>query len=295
MEKKKIYFKSSFSKAKFELIKTRNKLFLKKKIPNPNFRDYQSILKNNKMINELKIKSLKIPYIKLKNFKQFYKTKSFSSIYLEGYSGDLILLNIGFKEIEFIKNFLFNYFNLLQKKIVWVKIDKFIFLKKLDDLKKKIKIKELEKCFNKKIFFMKKEIKEITYYPTGVCHGDLTLSNMILHKKNLFLIDFLQTYNDGILQDLSKIYQEFVLGWSSRNLSIHQKLRSKIISKKIIDKNFFKPFSNKILKHFHFEIMMTLFRIFPYVKKDDLLTIKWLINSVDNVYSLKKKNKFLIN
>ena len=42
---------------------------------------------------------------------------------------------------------------------------------------------------------------------------------MIIEKNKIYLIDFLKTYNDGIGQDLSKIYQEFILGWSSRNLN----------------------------------------------------------------------------
>ena len=122
-----------------------------------------------------------------------------------------------------------------------------------------------------------------------MCHGDLTLSNMILKKNKICLIDFLKTYNDGILQDLSKVYQEFVLGWSSRQLSEQEKLRSKIICKKIINKKFFDLFSKKILKHLHFEILMTLFRIFPYVNKNDYLTIKWLKNSINYVLKIKKQ------
>ena len=135
---------------------------------------------------------------------------------------------------------------------------------------------------------MRKKIKEISMYPTGMCHGDLTLSNIILEKNKICLIDFLKTYNDSILQDLSKVYQEFLLGWSSRELSQQEKLRSQIISKKIIDKNFFKIFSKKILKHLHFEVLMTLFRIFPYVNKNDQLTIRWLKNSVNNVLKIKR-------
>ena len=288
MNEKKIYFKSSFSNAEFELIRSNNQMFLKKKIFSPSLRDFQSILKNNNMIEQLKIKNLKIPKIEIKNYKELLKKKSYKLIYLEGHSGDLIFLNSGLKEVLLIKNFLHEYFKFLNKRIVWVEIDKNIFFKKLDAIEKKIKIMELKSFFKRKKIFMRKKIKEISMYPTGMCHGDLTLSNIILEKNKICLIDFLKTYNDSILQDLSKVYQEFLLGWSSRELSQQEKLRSQIISKKIIDKNFFKIFSKKILKHLHFEVLMTLFRIFPYVNKNDQLTIRWLKNSVNNVLKIKR-------
>ena len=284
MKKKKIYFKSSFSKAEFELIKSKKEMFLKKKILNPNLRDFKSILKNNNSIKELKIKNLKIPKIEIKNYKELVKTKSFKLIYIEGYSADLIFLNSGVKEVLLIKNFLYDYFSFLKKKIIWIKIDQNIFLKKLDKVEKKIKINELKTVFKKKKNIMKKKKKKISIYPTGICHGDLTLSNMILKNDKIYLIDFLQTYNDGILQDLSKVYQEFILGWSSRHSSEQEKLRAKIICRKLIDKNFFNIFPKKILQHLQFEILMTLFRIFPYVDKDDKITIRWLKNSVNSVF-----------
>ena len=124
---------------------------------------------------------------------------------------------------------------------------------------------------------------EINFYPNGICHGDLTLSNVIIEKKNIYLIDFLKTYHDSILQDLSKVYQEFILGWSSRYLNGNEKLRSEIYYKKIIDQNFFQLFSKKMLNFLNFEVMMTLFRIFPYVQKDDKITINWLLKSVEKV------------
>jgi len=291
MQKKKIFFKSSFSKAEFELIKYKKDIFLKKKIDNPNLRDFKSILKNNDSIKELKIKNLKISKIHIKNYKELVKTKSFKSIYIDGYSADLIFLNSGVKEVLLIKNFLYDYFSFLKKKIIWIKIDQNIFLKKLDRIEKKIKIAELKIFFKKKKDVMKKKIKKISIYPTGMCHGDLTLSNMILKKDKIYLIDFLQTYNDSILQDLSKVYQEFVLGWSSRQLSEQEKLRAQIICKKLINKKFFNLFPKEILKHLYFETLMTLFRIFPYVKKDDKITIKWLKNSVNSILKVEGLNK----
>ena len=98
---------------------------------------------------------------------------------------------------------------------------------------------------------------------------------------------FLKTYNDSIIQDLSKIYQEFILGWSSRKLNSQEHLRSKIIYENIIDKNFFKSFSKQITNPLKYEIIITLFRIFPYVKNKDFETIDWLRGSLEKVIRAK--------
>jgi len=51
----------------------------------------------------------------------------------------------------------------------------------------------------------------------GPCHGDLTLSNMILSpSKGLVLIDFLDTYFESPLQDVAKLRQDFYYGWARR-------------------------------------------------------------------------------
>lgn len=87
-------------------------------------------------------------------------------------------------------------------------------------------------------------------------------------------------------QDLAKIYQEFILGWSSRFLNGNDIVRSKTICENIVDKKFFKSFSKEMLTVLEFEIILTLFRIFPYVKKNDIKTIKWLKESMNKIKKL---------
>ena len=283
MDKKKITFENSFSKAQFEIFREDKNIFIKKILNKPNYRDYQSILKNNNLQKILKIKNLKIHSIDVKNFETFKKLKSYKSSYINGLSGDLIIKNSGINEVNQIREFLITYFTILIKLNKWKKIDNKIFLKKLNSIEKNIKNNDLKLAFKKNLPFLKNKINKINFYPNGICHGDLTLSNVIIEKKNIYLIDFLKTYHDSILQDLSKVYQEFILGWSSRYLNGNEKLRSEIYYKKIIDQNFFQLFSKKMLNFLNFEVMMTLFRIFPYVQKDDKITINWLLKSVEKV------------
>ena len=284
--KKNIFFKSSFSNAKFELLSLKNNLYLKKKIINPNIRDFESIKKNNFFLKNFKIKNLKINKIEIENFKTLKKKKYFIMNYINGYSSDLILKNLGVNEIKILREFLKNYFLRLKESTKWEKIERKFFLQKINNVKKNIKQKELLKLFNDNEKYLFKKLNKIEYYPTGICHGDLTLSNMIIKNDKIYLIDFLNTYKDSIVQDLSKIYQEFILGWSSRFLNGNDIVRSNIICENIVDKKFFKSFSKEMLTVLEFEIILTLLRIFPYVKKNDIMTIKWLKESMNKIKKL---------
>ena len=206
--------------------------------------------------------------------------------YINGYSSDLILKNLGVNEIKILREFLKNYFLRLKESTKWEKIERKFFLQKINNVKKNIKQKELLKLFNDNEKYLFKKLNKIEYYPTGICHGDLTLSNMIIKNDKIYLIDFLNTYKDSIVQDLSKIYQEFILGWSSRFLNGNDIVRSKIICENIVDKKFFKSFSKEMLTVLEFEIILTLLRIFPYVKKNDIMTIKWLKESMNKIKKL---------
>lgn len=289
-DRKAIEFPGSFSNSKFELYRLSDKVVLKKKIKRPNYRDFESLKKNNLLINVLKIKNLNIQKISVKSYRDFVKRKSYLTTYVNGLSGELIILNSSLKEINLIKNYLNLHFKILMKNNKFVNIDQNIFLNKLREIEKKTLSLDLKIFLKKNKNIMKKYINNISTYPSGICHGDLTLSNFIINKNQIYLIDFLKTYHDSILQDLSKIYQEFILGWSSRFTSKNQKLRSKLFCEKVVDVDFFNSFPINLRKYLYFEILMTLFRIFPYVKQKDKITINWLKDSIKFV--IKNNIKF---
>ena len=123
----------------------------------------------------------------------------------------------------------------------------------------------------------------------GNCHGDLTLSNIIINrdKKKIILLDFLNTFKETPLQDICKLIQDLRLYWSSRRLNKTNMLRAKIFCDNI------KPFLS-IKKTTFYEILdlemsMTLLRILPYIPENDVETIKWLEVSFDKLgYSFYK-------
>ena len=153
------------------------------------------------------------------------------------------------------------------------------------------KLKNIEKLNSLKldryktfIEFIIKKIKNIESktYPKSICHGDLTLSNMICNDNEIYLIDFLDSYIDSILIDLAKLKQDFYYKWTLSNFFIlnqNENIRINQILDKIwlnIENNF-----NKYLETEEFLIIevINLLRIFPYAKDDMNIFIEKKIKS----------------
>lgn len=117
-------------------------------------------------------------------------------------------------------------------------------------------------------------------FPIGPCHGDLTLSNMILNTaKGLVLIDFLDTYLESPLQDIVKLEQDFTYRWSFRYSDSSTQIKAGILCRhfrpSVIDSlTALYPQQIKIL------MLMTLVRIIPYVR--DAITEEWLKVSLEH-------------
>ena len=52
------------------------------------------------------------------------------------------------------------------------------------------------------------------FWPIGVCHGDLTFSNLLFQEGRIFLIDFLDSFVESPLMDLVKLRQDTRYLWS---------------------------------------------------------------------------------
>ena len=136
---------------------------------------------------------------------------------------------------------------------------------------------ELQSLINASIDVVSKLPDELLF-PVGPCHGDLTLSNIILDTASgVTLIDFLDTYLDSPLQDVSKLKQDFIYGWSFRHAPSSLDIKAKILCRHhypaaIVQIERMYPVQMRLI------MLMTLARIAPYVR--DTLTKNWLINSL---------------
>ena len=115
-------------------------------------------------------------------------------------------------------------------------------------------------------------------FPAGDCHGDLTLSNIILsHSKGLLLIDFLNSFLESPLQDVAKIRQDLVYGWSFRKLDSHLRIKGMLFASKA--KPTYLSYLESLFPVFSEALdILCLARIAPYVR--DELTEQWLIGAL---------------
>jgi hypothetical protein len=140
----------------------------------------------------------------------------------------------------------------------------------------------VESCFN-----VIDALPDEMTYPIGRCHGDLTLSNVILDPvSGITLIDFLATYLETPLQDVAKLKQDYVYGWSSRNSPSPLTVKAEILSRKHFPQAIIQ-LERMYPKQVHLLTLMTLARIAPYVK--DEVTHKWLMRSLSQCLGSEPK------
>ncbi len=119
--------------------------------------------------------------------------------------------------------------------------------------------------------------------PVGVCHGDLTLSNLILSPSNtVHLIDFLPTFLESPLQDAAKIKQDLWHGWSFRRLDRPLQVKGSIFSR-CSTPSYLAHLDELFPKASLAMELLCLARIAPYVKDD--ITLAWLRESLPRCLS----------
>jgi len=164
-----------------------------------------------------------------------------------------------------------------------------VFLEKYNSVKRAIHSSECSSLFKN----FEDKINQIflnmpnEYIPVGICHGDLTLSNILIRKndQNIFLIDFLDSFIESPLIDMVKIRQDTRHMWTvssyggsldKSKFSILMKHMDKMFEEEFKKYDFYKYFYNS------FQIMNFL-RILPYVKNKDQALI--CENAIANVIS----------
>lgn len=178
-----------------------------------------------------------------------------------------------------------------------------ITLAKFEDVKKKIAdnpllskdkeiselIKESEKRF---ISFAKQRSIRI---PLGLCHGDLTFSNILFNGNNYYLIDFLDSFIESPLLDIVKIRQDSAHLWSQlMYVKSYDKLRLKIICDKIdheIDSYFSKY--EWYTEYYDIYQLMNLLRILQYAKEKKV--VKYLKENIINLLYIREQKDCRLN
>jgi len=118
---------------------------------------------------------------------------------------------------------------------------------------------------------------------SGTCHGDLTFSNMVISKdvSKIYFIDFLDNFYDTPIQDIVKIRQDTLHGWTLRKYTrqfdfVKTDIVFKFLDRKLI--SFIRESS--ILTEFYKPMqLLSLLRILVYTTDTD--TYNYLIKCLE--------------
>ena len=105
--------------------------------------------------------------------------------------------------------------------------------------------------------------------PIGVCHGDLTLSNILFASNKYYLIDFLDSFIETPIQDIVKLRQDTSYMWS---LQMYNKQYDSIRIKTVFDyidseiDYYFNSTCKYYKESYQYIQLINMLRIVPYAK-----------------------------
>lgn len=120
--------------------------------------------------------------------------------------------------------------------------------------------------------------------PVGVCHGDLTFSNILFNGNNYYLIDFLDSFIETPLQDIVKIRQDTAYRWSQfMYTKPYDAVRLSIVCDKI-DSEIDQYFSHKYQwyrDNYAVIQLINILRILPYAHESKVVDyLKDVLNEI---------------
>ncbi len=135
--------------------------------------------------------------------------------------------------------------------------------------------------------------KDWTSFNFSLCHGDLTLENIIVHNEEMYLIDFLDSFYECWMFDAATLMQDVQCMWSYRDdklINNNTKIRLLIFKDLLFE---------EIAKHkdtsqdIYFALLLKLIRILPYTNDDKTVTFlkENIVEVMDIIESIEVNSK----
>lgn len=131
----------------------------------------------------------------------------FDMEYAPGLGMAAFLSSADFGSLKFVADTIFSYLRHIKSVSISRRADVQV-LNKVDELRKKGTRIDL---INRIASLVESKGMDI---PTTMCHGDLTMANMLFQRNTVCLLDFLDSYLDTYLCDLAKLKQDMFYLWT---------------------------------------------------------------------------------
>lgn len=125
-------------------------------------------------------------------------------------------------------------------------------------------------------------------FVTTACHGDLTLENIIVKDNQLYFIDFLDSFYDCWIMDISTLMQDVQSMWSYRfqdEININTLIRIIVFRDILMDT--VKSMIGDEYIEVYYGLLLKLIRIYPYTK--DERTYQFLNEQTSSILSIIKE------
>lgn len=165
--------------------------------------------------------------------------------------------------------------------------DEMVFIKKIESLNTKLKNKHNTVINSALDLLISHSWKKFVKTP---CHGDLTLENIIVKDNQLYVIDFLDSFYDSWIMDISTIMQDVQIMWSYRyqdNIDINTILRLMVFRDILMDT--IKEVISEDYIEVYYALLLKLIRIYPYVQ--DERTYKFLNEKTNSIIEIINKGE----
>jgi hypothetical protein len=244
------------------------------------FENFDRVKKNilkQTQFTEITIDNCRISSVKVNNFLIKEHSLELSMKFIDGYNGSDFVLHGDRSLSQFLDKALsfFLEHEISQSYIDNVSLE--IFQNKFNQIVKSLKSDR----FDDILISVQNKIAELPAslkFPIGRCHGDLTLENIIYNSYDGFmLIDFIDTFLETPLQDVAKINQDLIFGWSARNSPESFQTKSTLFA--IASYPAYAKYLCLIYpEQIKLLTLFSLIRILPYLK--DIYSEKWLCNKL---------------
>lgn len=256
------------------LYKQNGVLFLRKDSGTP---DYNRRLKKQ-YIKQNKFSLLGIKTPKVFNYGHEDGLFYFDMEFLNGITLAEYMANIKIKEINTLVSLLFKSLPVqTSQKNIYADP---IFKKKICQIKKQLRPSDKEALNAIQIL----ENFDFSDVPFSYCCGDLTLENIMLDdNKQIYLIDFLDSFYDSWMIDVAKLLQDLELHWSYRHQDIDFNLAMRLaVAKEALLENIaeYENAHKNIITIYHI-LLLNMLRIIPYAK--DTQTQDFIKNSLNKI------------